>query len=122
MQRLIVAVMVIALAGCSTLRPVAGTAPELQERIASGAVLKPGDRVRITTADSHIYEFAVTAIRDDAIEGKGVAVPLAQVATVKKRYTSTGKTALLVGVIVLAGLGTAAATAGPPKINLGGQF
>jgi hypothetical protein len=46
-----VCVLIIAVTGCTTLRPIDGTPKELQQFINSGELLQPGDRVRIVSAD-----------------------------------------------------------------------
>jgi hypothetical protein len=101
MKRLAVLVIAISLAACTTLRPIEGTPFDLQQHIAAGELLKSGDRVKIGTSDGQTHEFAVTAIHDGVIEGKNVALPIANVVAVDKRTTSVGKTAALIGAILL---------------------
>jgi hypothetical protein len=70
---------IIALTGCTTLRPIDGSPKELQQFINSGALLKPGDRVRIVTADEKAHRFAITEIQAGLIVGLHESVPIDQV-------------------------------------------
>lgn len=95
----ILAAAILLNAGCTTLRPIEGTAAELQQRINSGELLKPGDRVLITTSDEKAHRFAVTAMSAGNIEGKNGSVPVDQVVGLQKRQFSRGKTIALVAGI-----------------------
>lgn len=102
MKRWIVILTVITCAACTTLRPVGGGPAELRQRIISGDLLKVGDRVSIVTKDEKTHRFTVTGITPDLIEGRKDSVPLNQIASLKKRQFSRGKTLALVGAVVLA--------------------
>lgn len=65
MRTLVLAALMVC-AGCTTLKPVAGTPPELREKIDSGQLLKAGDRVLIVTTDAKAHRFAVTTIQAGA--------------------------------------------------------
>jgi hemin uptake protein HemP len=101
MRCLIPLIAVVSLVGCTTLRPIEGTSPELQQRITSNELLKPGDHVLIITTDGKGYTFTVTKIHSGVIEGRSVSIPVDQVASVEKREFSEGKTIALVAVTVL---------------------
>jgi hypothetical protein len=104
MRRIIILTAVITFAGCTTLRPIEGTPPELRQRITSAELLKTGDRVLIVTTDNKSHKFKVTGIRSGVIEGKATSIPIDQVVSVEKREFSTGKTvALVVGIVVVIG-------------------
>ena len=75
----------IALSGCATLQPIEGTPTELQQFINSGELLKPGDRVRIVTADETTHRFAITKVEAGVIVGSNESVPVDQVMCVKKQ-------------------------------------
>ncbi len=95
-------------AGCTTLKPVAGTPTELREKIDSGQLLKAGDRVLIVTTDDKPHRFAVTTIEAGIIQGRRDSVPIDQVAALQKRRFSRGKTiALVAGLAASAVLGFA---------------
>jgi hypothetical protein len=76
---------IIAVTGCTTMRPIDGTPKELQQFINSGELLKPGDRVRIVTADDKTHRFAITKIEAGLIVGSNESVPVDQVMCVEKR-------------------------------------
>ena len=101
MKRLTVLVLIHCLVGCTMLRPVTGNLSELQQRIASGEVLKRGDHVVILTKDGRTQEFKVVSVSDRSIDGKHELIPIDQVASVQKRELNVGKTALVVGLIVV---------------------
>lgn len=90
-------------AGCTSLHAVQMPKEDVQEQIASGQLLKPGDRVRLTTADGKVHDFAVTAVdaADGTIKGARDSVRIAEVTTVAKRRVSVGKTlGLVFGVLI----------------------
>jgi len=111
MQRLILLITLISFAGCTTLRPIAGTSSNLQERINSAQLLKAGDRVLIVTTDGTNHAFRITEVGSGVIKGRGTAIPVDQVASVEKREFSTGKTVALVALSLLAVAGLAAVAA-----------
>ena len=100
-KALVVLAMVIGCAGCTTLRPVAGTPEELRARINSGQLLKPGERVNIVTADQNVHRFVVTGVANGVIAGRTDSVPVGQVVALEKPAPDTGKTVQLVGGILL---------------------
>jgi len=87
--------------GCTSLRTIPGTPEELRARINSGQLLKPGDRVLIVTTDQNTHRFVVTGVAAGVITGRTDSVPVAQVAALEKRGPDAGKTAELVGGILL---------------------
>ncbi len=84
-------------AGCPSLRPVETPPAELQRLIRDEDLIKPGDRVRLVTADGAVHELRVKQIdRDrDAVTGKDEAVPLADIIAVQTREIAVGRTAAL---------------------------
>jgi hypothetical protein len=77
--------LIIAVAGCTTMRPIDGSPIELQQFINSGELLKPGDRVRIVTADEKTHRFAIIKVEAGLIVGSNESVPVDQVMCVEKR-------------------------------------
>jgi hypothetical protein len=77
--------LITAVTGCTTLRPIDGSPKELQRLINSGDLLKPGDRVRIVTADQKTHRFAITKVEAGLIIGSNESVPVDQVMCVEKR-------------------------------------
>lgn len=89
----------VALTGCTTLRPVVADQPDFSRRIASGELLKIRDHVIIETQDGQTYEFAITSMNAASIDGKRQSIPLDQIVSIQKRVPSTKRTLLLVLVI-----------------------
>ena len=101
MKRFIIAILIVCIAGCTTLRPVAGVRADLEQRIASGELLTPGDRVKIRTADDKVHRFTVTSIDPKVIYGKRESVPIDQIVSIEKRYFDLEHTVQLVAVTLL---------------------
>jgi hypothetical protein len=89
-------ILMIALAGCTTLRPIAANQPDFSQRIASGELLKIRDHVIIETIDGQTYEFDITSISPATVGGKQRSIPIDQIVTIQKRVFSTKRTLLLV--------------------------
>jgi len=97
---------------CTTLRPVQVATDEAQQALASGQLLKPGDKVRVITRDGKAHEFAITAIdtADGTVKGPADSVRVADIVTVEKREPALGKTlGLVLGIVGGLQLGAAAA-------------
>jgi hypothetical protein len=92
-------ILMIALAGCTTLRPIAANQSDFSQRIASGELLKIRDHVIIETVDGQTYEFDITSISPATIDGKQRSIPIDQIVTIQKRVLSTKRTLLLVLLI-----------------------
>ncbi len=89
-------ILMVALTGCTTLRPVVADQPGFSQRIASGELLKIRDRVIIETQAGQTYEFAITSMNAASIDGKRQSIPLDQIVSIQKRIPSTKRTLLLV--------------------------
>jgi hypothetical protein len=72
------------IAGCTSMQPIDGSPAELQQRIAAGELLEPGDRVWIETADGKAREFTVGRIDTTHLVGVGESVPIDQVRYLEK--------------------------------------
>ena len=77
--------LIIALTGCITMQAIDGSPTELQHFINSGELLKPGERVRIVTADQKTHRVAITKVEAGLIVGSNESVPVDQVMCVEKR-------------------------------------
>jgi len=90
---------------CTSLQPIEPAGGN-GSPIAYQAVLTPGDRVRINTADGQTHEFRVSAVYDDRIDGEEISISIDQIVSVETRVFNKGKTAALVltGVVALKGL------------------
>jgi hypothetical protein len=111
MRCFITLIALVNFVGCTTLRPIEGTPPELQQRIASAELLKTGDRVLITTTDNKSHSFKVLDVRSGVVEGRSDNVPVNQIASLQKREFSRGKTIALVVVLVVLAVGGVVAIA-----------
>jgi hypothetical protein len=98
----------IALTGCTTLRPIGAGELDLSQRIASGELLKIRDHVIIETKDRQTYEFDITAIGIASVDGKQCSIPVDQIISIHKRVVNGKRTFLLVGLILLGGAFTVA--------------
>jgi hypothetical protein len=85
MKWFITCLLIIAAAGCATMRPIDGSPTELRQFITSGELLKPGDHVRIVTADDKTHQFAIVRIEAGLIVGPKESVPVDEVTYLEKR-------------------------------------
>src|SRR5580704_19792144 len=85
MRLLAACLLIIAVSGCTTMRPIDGGPADLQRFIDSGELLKRGDRVRIVTADEKTHRFAITKVEAGLIVGSNESVPVDQLMCVEKR-------------------------------------
>jgi hypothetical protein len=104
MKRFTVLGLIVCLFGCTTMQPVTGNPAALQQRIASGELLKQGDDVIIRTKDGRTHVFSVESVSASTIDGQYESISIDQVALIQKRKLNVGETALAVGlgVVVLA--------------------
>ncbi len=86
--------LMIALGGCTTLRPVDAVQPGLSQRVTAGD-LKVGDHVIVETVDRQTYEFDITSISVASIDGKQRAIPVDQIVSIHKRVLNKKRTLLL---------------------------
>jgi hypothetical protein len=98
---MVLCLIICLLAGCTTFQPVTGKPADVQQRIASGALLKRGDEVLITTQAGRLHYFKVTSVSASTIEGWREPISIDQIAFIQKRELDVGKTALAVGLTVV---------------------
>jgi hypothetical protein len=101
MKRCAVLGLIICLIGCTTLQPVTGNRAAVQQRIASGALLKRGDAVVVLTKDGRTHDFNVTSTSASTIEGRYESISIDQIDFIQTRKLSVEKTALAVGLAVV---------------------
>jgi hypothetical protein len=101
MKRCAILGLIVCLIGCTTLQPVTGNPAAVQQRIASGALLKRGDHVVVRTMDGRTHDFNVTSISASTIEGRHESISIDQIAFIQKRIISVEKTALAIGLPVV---------------------
>src|SRR5208282_5653138 len=80
MKRFTVLGLIICLIGCTTLQPVTENPASLQQRIASGELLKRGDDVDILTKDGRTHDFSVKSVSAGTIDGPHESISIDQVA------------------------------------------
>jgi hypothetical protein len=76
-------ILMIAVAGCTSMRPIDGSPAELRQFINSGDLLKPGDRIRVVTADDKTHWFAITRLEAGLIVGPTESIPVDQVVSLE---------------------------------------
>ncbi len=100
--------IVCMIGGCTTLQPVANVPGDLSQHFGDGGVLKPGDRVVVTTTSGAKHQFRVSSVHDGAIYGDRDPIPFSEIASVQRREINGGNTSLLV-LLILAVVGGLAA-------------
>jgi hypothetical protein len=100
MKAFLVFCLTVCMIGCTTLRPVANVPGDLSQHFNDGGVLKPGDRVDITTTAGAKRHFRVSSVHDGVVYGDHDSVPFSEIASVERRESSPGKTSILVIVAV----------------------
>jgi hypothetical protein len=85
--------------GCASLQPVALN--HSMDRVERPAV-NVGESVVVHTTGGQTRKFTVTSVEDDALVGKGVRVPYAEMASLDVSRTGEHKmsTGLIVGIVV----------------------
>ena len=111
--------IVCMIGGCTTLQPIANAPSDLSQHFGDGGVLKPGDRVVITTTSGVRHQFRVSSVHEGAIYGDHESVPFSEIASVERRETSAAKTTILVVVIlgVVGALAAAVSSASHPNVG-----
>lgn len=100
----------LATSGCTTYRPITGTAnPQITGDLIVHSV-KTGDTVKIVTKDGRYMSFKVQEIGPESMSGENHSVSFGEIAKLEKREISEGKTnalglvvtaAVVAGVVVL---------------------
>jgi hypothetical protein len=89
-------------AGCASMQPVALN--HSAQRIERPAV-NVGESVVVKTTSGETRKFTVTSVEDDALVGKGVRVPYAEMASLDVSRTGEHKmhTGLIIGIVAAVG-------------------
>ncbi|MGO9948142.1 MAG: hypothetical protein ACLPWG_14980 [Steroidobacteraceae bacterium] len=123
MKAFIVFCLIISMVGGGTiLQPVVNAPNDLSQHFNDGGVLKPGDRVIITTVAGVQHHLRVSSVHDGVIYGDHDSVPFSEIASVYRREFSGTKTTILVVVLLgVAGAIAAATNKGEhPNVGPGG--
>jgi hypothetical protein len=112
MKPLSILILILAIAGCTSMKPVAMPPDQLHERISAGDIINEGDKVKIVTTDGKTHQFTVTAVNDESIVGDAIDIPITDIVTLKTKEYSGDNTAALVGgsSVILVLISAAAAT------------
>jgi hypothetical protein len=105
-QQLLAALVVLAMAGCTTIQPLTVDASHLS------STLKPGDRVEVTTSSGQQLKFKVDAVDASGLRGEGQTVAYNDIQSISRKETDTSKTMWVVLGVVAAGAVAAAAGGG----------
>ena len=114
--------------GCSTVQTTKLPPGELQDQIATGQLVKPGDQVIVTTTQGITYELEITRVTEESIKGREylllnhqeidenadtsmrtvpgslIEIPVAEIRTIGTReVTPVGKAAAATGAAVAVG-------------------
>ncbi len=92
-MRCLVHLLVSLLVACTSFTRTDTTALELQRGVRAGEVIAPGDEIRVTTSDTRVIEITVSAVTDDAIEGRETSVPINSVQELEVSRFSLGRAA-----------------------------
>lgn len=57
MKQILILLVVVLSAACTTMRPVQQPPEQLREQVAAGEVIRPGDDVKIVTRDGRLINF-----------------------------------------------------------------
>ena len=110
MKLLAIISMFLIFGGCATMKPIELTPEQLHGKIFTGDIVKVGQSVKIVASDGTHHEFKVTEITDTHIFGKDkryanydkdVDMPIKDIVALETQEFSGGKTALLVGAVVV---------------------
>lgn len=110
-MRLPLAVLLaLCLLGCTTLEPVVGSGIDLQQRLSTEGLVKPGDRVEVRTVDGTVHRLTVVSVGAAELVGDRETIAIDQIASVSKQQLNARRTTTLAEAMVLAVLvGLAAA-------------
>ena len=114
-------VVVLLAAACTTMRPVPASRDQIAEQVRAGALLKPGDRIRVETDSGAGQKLRVADIRSDGtIVGKNSEIRVDEIAALEKRERSWIKTGLLAGLLGWAAYDLLSGCEGDPCGEYGG--
>jgi predicted small lipoprotein YifL len=99
MKGFVVLLLALALAACTSLKPLEIPPEQLQSMIAKGEVIAIGDNVKIITNDGKQHNFKVTEISETVVSGKNAKISIPDIVALETREFSGGKTALLTGSV-----------------------
>ena len=90
------AVFVLLLGGCMSLKPVNLPRDEVREQVRAGKIVRAGQHVSITTEDGRSQKFEVVQVTDRAIQGDGANVSIDSIVSVRTKRIDGTRSALAV--------------------------
>ena len=97
-----VAAIALLLGGCTSLKPVELPPEQLRDQVRRGQIVRPGERVSLTTDSGATHVFDVLEVTDSAVCGDAVRVPVDSIVSVRTPQADPARTALAVGGALLA--------------------
>lgn len=104
-------VVLLALAGCTSLQHVAVEPEVLRDGIRAGELVRAGDRIAVTTEDGTQYAFTVAHVGAEALSGDGFRVAVDRIVTLRTERIDVVRTAGAAGGAVAVAYIAAAAAA-----------
>jgi hypothetical protein len=117
---MVLCLIVCMIGGCTTLHPIANVPSDLSQHFGDGGVLRPGDRVIITTVAGAKHHLRIRSVRDGVIYGDNDSVAFSEIASIDRRDFSATKTTILVVVIlaIVGGIASAVNSGEHPNTGL----
>lgn len=98
------------LGACTSLQGVAIQPEDLQARIRAGELIRPGERIAVTTADGRETAFEVVERTPLVLRGRGVEVPIDEIVALRTERFDFARTAgATAGTVALAYVAAAVA-------------
>jgi hypothetical protein len=94
-------IIVFVFSSCTSMRTIQKSRSEIQEGLASGDLIHPGDDIMIITNDGNQYDFKVVSIGNGYVKGQDIEISIKDIDLLEKRRISIGKTVLLSGAAFL---------------------
>ena len=92
-----IAASALLLGGCTSLQLVDSSPEELRGQVRNGQIMRPGERVSLTTEDGTTHVFEVLEVTDRAVRSDAVDVPIESIVSVRTMQADPARTVLAVG-------------------------
>jgi hypothetical protein len=106
LMRVLALSVVLAMAACTTLQPLAVDASQLSHS------LKPGDQVEVTTTRGQQLQLKIENVDATGLQGSGQRVAFSDIQSISRKQVDTKRTVLVVLGVVAAGAIAAGAGGG----------
>lgn len=109
MEKLLFIFLSLNLCACTSYYPLKNESGDVQTQVREGSVIQAGDRIRVVTHDQQQHELVVASVTTRQIIGEDQVISIDDIAEVKIRRTSAGKTTFLtLGILIVGGAAYAA--------------